>query len=98
MHAAAGIAPVLQVSFLKVLELLRPLWLLLAIAGDLLTEKQQRQITQRFYDHMLLCLVQERQSRSCPRKVRQPVGKWPRLLKTESWQGPLTFSVLRSKP
>lgn len=45
---------------------------------------------------MVLQLVQERESRSCPRKVRQPVGKWPRLLKTESWHGPLTFSILHS--
>ncbi len=96
VHAAKGVAPVLRVSFAKVLELLRPLWLLLAIAGDLLTEQQQRQITERFYDHMVLRLVQERESRSCQRKVRQPVGKWPRLLKTESWQGPLSFSILRS--
>lgn len=98
VHAAKGVAPVLRVSFAKVLELLRPLWLLLAIAGDLLTEHQQREITQRFYDAMLLELVQERQPRSCPRKVRQPIGKWPRLLKTESWHGPLTFSILRSHP
>jgi hypothetical protein len=98
VHAAKGVAPVLRVSFAKVLELLRPLWLLLAIAGDLLTEDVQREITERFYDHMVLQLVQERESRSCPRKVRQPVGKWPRLLKTESWHGPLTFSILHSHP
>jgi len=96
VHAAAGVAPVLRVSFAKVLELLRPLWLVLAIAGDLLTEEQRQKITERFYDHMLLCLVQERASRSCQRKVRQPVCKWPRLFKTESWEGVLTFSILRS--
>jgi hypothetical protein len=90
-------AAVLRVSFLKVLELLRPLWLVLAIGGDLLTEDQQHQLTQRFYDHMLLQLVQERLSRSCARKVRQPVGKWPRLLATESWEGPLSFSILRNQ-
>jgi hypothetical protein len=95
-RAAKGMAPVLRVSFAKVLELLRPLWLVLAIAGDLLTEDQQRAITERFYNHMLLRLVQERDSRSCQRKVRQPVGKWARLLKTESWSGPLSFSILRS--
>jgi hypothetical protein len=98
VQAAAGVAPVLRVSFVKVLELVRPLWLVLAVAGDLLTEQQQREITERFYDQMVLRLVQERESRSCPRKVRQPVCKWPRLLKTESWVGPLTFSVLRSHP
>jgi len=98
VHAAKGVAPVLRVSFLKVLELLRPLWLFLAIGGDILSETQQHKLTQRFYDYMLLSLVQERQSRSCPRKVRQPVSKWPRLLKKESWEGPLSFSILRTMP
>jgi hypothetical protein len=96
MHAAKGVAPVLRVSFLKVLELLRPLWLFLALGGDMLSETQQRKLTQRFYDYMLLSLVQERPSRSGPRQVRQPVGKWPRLLQNESWEGSLTFSILRT--
>ena len=98
VHAAAGVAPVLRVSFVKVLELLRPLWLVLAIAGDLLSERLQRQISERFYDYMVLCLVQERDPRSCQRKVRQPVGKWPRLFNTQSWEGPLTFSILPLHP
>jgi hypothetical protein len=98
VHAANGVAPVLRVSFVKVLELLRPLWLFLAIGRGIISEKQQRQLIQRFYDYMLLQLVQERPSRSCPRKVRQPVCKWPRLLKNESWEGPLTFSILRTLP
>jgi hypothetical protein len=97
VRAAQGVAAVLRVSFVKVLELLRPLWLFLAIGRGILSEHQQRKLIQRFYDYMLLNLVQERQSRSCPRKVRQPVGKWPRLLKNESWEGPLTFSILRTQ-
>ena len=98
VHAAKGVAPVLRVSFAKVLELLRPLWLFLAIGRGIISEKQQRKLIQRFYDYMLLQLVQQRKPRSCPRKVRQPVGKWPRLLKNESWEGPLTFSILRTLP
>jgi hypothetical protein len=97
-RAATGMAPVLQVSFAKVLELLRPLWLVLAIGGDLLSEWQQRALTERFYEYMLQGLIQERTPRSCPRQVRQPVSKWPRLLETASCQGPLTFSILRSHP
>lgn len=98
VRAAAGIAPVLKVSFAKLLELLRPLWLVLAIAGDLFNERVRRELVQRFYEHMLLCRVQERESRSCARKVRQPVSKWPRLLETQSYEGPLTFSILRTTP
>lgn len=98
VRAAAGIAPVLKVSFAKLLELLRPLWLVMAIAGDLFSERVRRELAQRFYDHMLLCRVQERESRSCQRKVRQPVSKWPRLLETHSYEGPLNFSILRTTP
>jgi DDE family transposase len=98
VRVAAGVAPVLKVSFVKLLELLRPLWLFMAIAGDLLSERQRKEITKRFYEHMLRCRVQERESRSCERKVRQPVSKWPRMLETQSYEGPLTFSILRTTP
>ncbi len=98
VRAARGVAPVLRVSFAKVLELLRPLWLFLALSQGIINESQQRKVAQRYYDCMLLKLVQERQPRSCPRKVRQPVCKWPRLMKTESWEGPLIFSILRTLP
>ena len=98
VRAAAGIAPVLKVSFAKLLELLRPLWLVLAIAGDLLNERVRQELVRRFYEHMLRCRVQDRESRSCPRKVRQPVSKWPRLLETQSYEGPLIFSILRTTP
>ena len=86
VRAAGGLAPVLKVSFVKLLELLRPLWLVLAIAGDLFNERVRRELVQRFYEHMLQCRVQERESRSCARKVRQPVSKWPRLLDTQSYE------------
>ena len=98
VRAAAGMAPVLQVSFAKLLELLRPLWLVIAIAADLLSELQRDELVKRFYEHMLLCRVQERRPRSCPRKIRQPVSKWPRLMETQSYEGPLTFSILRNTP
>jgi hypothetical protein len=97
-RAAAGSAPVLQLSFAKVLELLRPLWLVIAIAGEMLTAAQRKELVKRFYEHMLLCKIQERRPRSCPRKIRQPVSKWPRLMETQSYEGPLTFSILRNTP
>ena len=51
VRAAAGISPVLKVSFAKLLELLRPLWLVLAIAGDLFSERVRRELVKRFYEH-----------------------------------------------
>lgn len=38
--------------------------------------------------------IPPRRSRSCPRKVRQPIGSWPRLTKNESKEGAFTFEVI----
>ena len=42
-RAAAGETPVLRVSFIKTLELMRPLWRTLALGGDLLSARQKQQ-------------------------------------------------------
>ncbi len=93
-RAAAGQVPVLRVSFIKLLELLRPLWLVLALGDDLLSESQKEQLTQRFYEQARTYLTPKSRLRSCPRKVRQPVSGWPRLLKNEYWKEPVTFTFV----
>lgn len=90
-RAAAGQVPVLRVSFIKLLELMRPLWLVFALGQDLLKKWQKQQLTERFYEQARRCLTQKRRLRSCPRAVRQPVGGWPRLRKNESWEGLINF-------
>jgi len=92
-RAAAGLVPVLRVSFVKVLELLRPLWLTLALGADLLSERQKNQLVKRFYEHRGRCVTAPRRARSWPRAVRQPVSSWPRLLRNESFEGPLDFQL-----
>ena len=92
-RASAGQVPVLRVSFIKLLELLRPLWLVLALGDDLLTEEQKQQLTERFYEKARTYLTPKRRLRSCPRKVRQPVSSWPRLMKNEYWEGPVHFQL-----
>jgi hypothetical protein len=92
-RAASGQTPVLRVSFLKILELMRPLWLTLQLGSDLLSASQKQQLTERFLRHARRYLVAPRRSRSCPRAVRQPIGKWPRLLKNQSHEGPLHFQI-----
>ena len=93
-RAADGQVPVLRISFIKLLELLRPLWLVLALGSDLLSEEQKQQLSERFYDKARSYLTPKRRKRSCPRKVRQPVSSWPRLLQNEYCQAPITFSVV----
>ena len=93
-RAAAGQVPVLRISFPKLLELLRPLWLTLALADDILQEWQKQELADRFYRQAGRCLTPKRRARSCPRKVRQPVSGWPRLMKNEYTEGPVSFKFL----
>jgi len=94
-RAAAGKVPVLRVSFIKLLELIRPLWLVFALGDDLLEEWQKQQLTERFYAQARRCLTPKHRDRSCPRAVRQPVSGWPRLLKNTSWKKPIRVTVIR---
>jgi hypothetical protein len=82
-RAAAGQVPVLRVSFIKLLELLRPLWLVPALGDDLLSPRQKEQLTERIYEQARSYLTPKRRLRSCPRKARQPASGWPRLLQNE---------------
>lgn len=93
-RAAAGKVPVLRVSFTKLLELLRPLWLVFALGNDLLQEQQRRQLTERFYAQARRCLTPKRRLRSCKRAVRQPIGGWPRLRRNQSWEGSTHFKFI----
>lgn len=94
-RAAAGQTPVLRVSFLKTLELMRPLWLTLALGGDLLSARQKQQLTEKFLEWAGRYVTRRRpRPRSCPRAVRQPVSGWPRLRRNQSWEGPVQFKLL----
>ena len=94
MRAADGQLPVRRVSFVKTLELLRPLWLVFEVGADLLSARVQEELLERFYEYLRQFATRKRRARSCRRAVRQPVSKWPRLLETESVEGPLTFKFL----
>jgi hypothetical protein len=93
-RAAAGRIPVLRVSFAKIFELVKPMWLTLQLGEGLLTERLKNQMLRRAYKLMGRCLTPARRARTCPRAVRQPVSRWPRLLQTQSVEGPLHFQVV----
>jgi hypothetical protein len=46
------------------------------------------------YQRMQRHLTPARRPRSCPRSVRQPVSRWPRLMKAASIEGPVEFTVV----
>lgn len=93
-RAAPDDVPVVRVSFAKVLDWVRASWLALTQFDDVLTKRQMATFLQRVQKQMGLCVTVPRRSRSCPRAVRQPVRRWPRLLRNESIQGPLHFKIL----
>lgn len=97
-EAAGGAVPVLQVSFVKLLTLVRSLWLTLQLGGDLLSARQQQALVARFWAQARTLLTRRRRlPRSCPRVVRQPVRGWPRKTRNQSWHGPLSFHILAPK-
>lgn len=97
-RAAGEAVPVLQISFVKLLSLVRSLWLTLDLGGDLLTARQQQALLVRFWAHARRLLTPRRRlPRSCPREVRQPVRGWPRKTRNQSWQGPLAFKLIPPK-
>lgn len=93
-RAANGEVPVLRVKFGVVLAIVRSQWFFLGPCEDLLTDRQKDQIVQRGQALMRHCVTAKRRSRTNPRAVRQPVRKWPRLMKTASVEGPVQFKVV----
>ena len=93
-RAANGQVPVLRIKFGVVLAIVRSMWFSLGPIEDLLTEKQKRQVVARGQTLMRRSLTGPRRSRTNPRAVRQPVTKWPRLMHTNSVEGPLRFKVV----
>jgi Transposase DDE domain len=93
-RAANGAVPVLRVPFGQLLNIVRGMWLFFGPFDDLMTESQKQRIMRRGYSLMRRSLTAKRRSRSCPRAVRQKVKRWPRLLRTQSVEGPLDFKLV----
>jgi hypothetical protein len=93
-RAANGDVPVLRIQFGQVLQVVRGMWLFFGPFDDVFTDRQKNQVMRRGYALMRRSLTEERRSRSCPRAVRQPVKPWPRLLRTQSVEGPVHFKLV----
>lgn len=93
-RASNGQAPVWRITCGVVLAIVRSMWFCLGPIEDLLTEKHTRQVVARGQALMRRSLTGPRRSRTNPRAVRQPVTKWPRLMQTNSVEGPLQFKVV----
>jgi hypothetical protein len=93
-RAADGTVPVLRVSFAKMLRVVEGMWFTLDIAAPVLTEDQKQFILTQMYERMRRHITPKRRARSCPRAVRQPVSRWPRVMQASSTEGPIEFTLV----
>jgi hypothetical protein len=93
-RAANGKVPVLTVSFGHVLNVVRGMWLFLGPFDDLVNDRLKHRVVRRGYTLMRRSLTAKRRSRSCPRAVRQTMKAWPRLMQTQSVEGPVHFKLV----
>jgi hypothetical protein len=84
----------LNISFVKTLESMKSLWMILAAAGSLLDDHTAQVIFNRVRDSIIRQATPPRRKRNCPRKVRQPVSSWPRLITNDSREGNYEFEII----
>jgi hypothetical protein len=82
-----------RISFLKVWEILEPLWLTLLLGADILTETQKQQFCDRFHALAARCRTPKKRSRACPRVLRQPHQAWSKKKDQPSSTHPVEISI-----
>lgn len=92
-RAATSTIPALRISFGHLLNLVRGMWLVLGPFDDIFTDQQKQRVVRRGQMLMRRSLTAPRRARTCARAVRQPVTRWPRLVHTQSIEGPFTYQV-----
>ena len=93
-RAATGHIPALRVSFGQVLNIVRGMWLFLGPFDDVFTEQQKTRVVRRGRALIRRGLLVPRRPRTCARAVRQPVTRWPRLLRPESIEAPWQLQIV----
>jgi hypothetical protein len=91
---AAGSLPALRISFPKLLDVVTAVWQWVDLGDGILTGPQLDRILKRGYARMRQCLTPARRPRTNPRAVRQPTQAWPRLMQTQSVQGPWEYQIV----
>jgi hypothetical protein len=93
-RVANGEWPVRRVSFAKMRRVVEAMWFTLDVAAPVLREEQTQEILERMYERMRRYITPPRRARSCPRAVRQPVSRWPRLMHASSTEAPIEFTLV----
>lgn len=94
LTAAGDDVPPLRISFVKLLRGVQSMYLTVAVADGVITDAQLQTLMTRSYAVLRTYVTRARRSRSCPRKVRQPIKRWPRLLRNASVEGPFHLEIL----
>lgn len=84
----------LNISFIKTLEGMRSFWAILAVSDGLLDDRTAHAIFIRVRESLIRQATPPRRRRTCPRKVRQPVSSWPRLITNDSREGDYEFEII----
>jgi hypothetical protein len=84
----------LRISFPKLLQVVQAMWFTVAFGDGVVSEHQMQTMLKRGYAFLRQCRTPARRARSCPRKVRQPIKRWPRLMRNESVEGPFHLEIL----
>jgi len=85
--ATQGKVSTLQVSFDKTLRHTQFLFLLAALGEGIFSQAQFKACAAKAQSNLLYQLTKPRRKRSCQRAVRQPVSKWPRLMRKKYTHG-----------
>lgn len=88
-----GLNP-LNISFIKTLESMKSFWAILAVSEGLLDDETTHAIFTRVRESIIRQATPPRRKRNCPRKVRQPVSSWPRLITNDSREGDYEFELI----
>lgn len=83
----------LNISFIKTLEGIKSFWAILAVSKGLLDDVTAHTIFTRIRESIIRQATPPRRKRTCPRKVRQPVSSWPRLITNDSCEGDYEFEI-----
>ena len=94
LTAAGDAVPPLRISFVKLLRGVQSMYLTVAVADGVTTDAQLQTLMDRSYAVLRTYVTRTRRSRSRPRKVRQPIKRWPRLMRNESVEGPFHLEIL----
>lgn len=93
-RVATGHIPALRVSFGQVLNIVRGMWLFLGPFDDVFTDQQKTRVVRRGRALIRRSVLAPRRTRTCARAVRQPVTRWPRLLRPESIEAPWQLQIV----